>query len=75
MKAQLDELNEVLRTGFDVHGSITETDREYYSNLRQTVKKRIQNEKRRVARREYKDAMESIGLKRVRGALGGTYWE
>lgn len=29
----------------------------------------------RVARKARNDAMRSLGLKRVKGALGGTYWE
>ena len=35
--------------------------------------------KRRIAararRREHDDVMSSLGLVKVRGALGGTYWE
>lgn len=32
-------------------------------------------EARNKARRERNQAMRDLGLKRVRGALGGTYWE
>ena len=31
--------------------------------------------RRRQAAREKAEIMESLGLKKVRGALGGTYWE
>lgn len=31
--------------------------------------------KRRAARKERDELMESCGLVKVRGALGGTYWE
>ena len=31
--------------------------------------------KARIARRERDDAMRGIGMVKVRGALGGTYWE
>lgn len=43
------------------------------------VKRHAANVKRRVKSREYRaaraDAMDSIGMKRVRGNLGGTYYE
>lgn len=29
----------------------------------------------RIARQARKEAMDSIGMKRVRGAMGGTYYE
>lgn len=29
----------------------------------------------RLKRKERDDVMRSLGLKKVRGALGGTYWE
>jgi hypothetical protein len=31
--------------------------------------------KRRMARKTREDALNSLGLTKVRGALGGTYWE
>lgn len=36
------------------------------------VKRRAKNRERYAATR---DAMDSIGMKRVRGSMGGTYWE
>jgi len=33
------------------------------------------NEKRKAARRAREAALRSCGLVKVRGALGGTYWE
>lgn len=39
-------------------------------------KKRSQrNAMARARRKEQADVMESLGLVKVRGALGGTYWE
>ena len=35
-------------------------------------KKRV---RRRKARRERDDALRSLGLVKVKGAMGGTYWE
>ena len=38
--------------------------------------RRLQRNKRaRVARREKDSALRSLGLVKVRGALGGVYWE
>lgn len=36
---------------------------------------RERNLRRAAQARARKDAMESIGMVRVRGALGGVYWE
>ena len=33
------------------------------------------SKKRRLARRAREDAMSSLGLVKVKGAMGGTYWE
>ena len=35
----------------------------------------MNNLKRKLARREKDSVMESCGLVKVRGALGGIYWE
>ena len=41
-----------------------------------TEKKRIRkNALARKRRKERDDVMKSLGLKKVRGAMGGTYWE
>jgi len=37
--------------------------------------KRRANDRRRAARRERDQVMRDMGLVKVRGALGGTYWE
>ena len=38
-------------------------------------KRQRRNKKQRELRRERDDLMASLGLKRVRGALGGVYYE
>lgn len=38
-------------------------------------KKEIRKARRRTNRAAREDAMRSLGLVKVRGALGGTYWE
>jgi hypothetical protein len=38
-------------------------------------KKLLANQKRRINRRARESALRSCGLVKVRGALGGTYWE
>jgi hypothetical protein len=40
-----------------------------------TTKARLARSRRRQARRERDEVMRSLGLKKVRGAMGGTYWE
>ena len=37
--------------------------------------KRRKNAKRRAARKAREAVMRSLGLVKVKGALGGTYWE
>lgn len=39
------------------------------------AKKEAARKKAKAKRDAMKDAMESLGLKKVRGAMGGTYWE
>lgn len=39
------------------------------------ARRRERNERARIRRREITEAYRSLGLKRVRGNLGGTYWE
>lgn len=36
---------------------------------------KMKRDEARLRRRERDDAMRSLGLKKVRGAMGGTYWE
>ena len=40
-----------------------------------TSKKRLSAAKAKAQRQARADAMRSLGLVKVRGALGGTYWE
>ena len=39
------------------------------------ARRAAQNKRQREARRARREAMESLGLVRVRGNLGGEYWE
>ena len=39
------------------------------------TKKKLAARRRNLARKERDAAMRSLGLVKVRGALGGTYWE
>ncbi len=39
------------------------------------VEKRDRRRKVRARRRERADVLQSLGLVKVRGAMGGTYWE
>jgi len=39
------------------------------------ARKKAKLAKRRQARKERDEVLRSVGLKKVRGALGGTYWE
>lgn len=39
------------------------------------IKKRFVRKQIRTLRKSRDNAMESLGLVKVRGALGGTYWE
>jgi uncharacterized Zn finger protein (UPF0148 family) len=38
-------------------------------------RKALTNQRRKARRREREDVLRSCGLVKVRGALGGTYWE
>jgi uncharacterized Zn finger protein (UPF0148 family) len=38
-------------------------------------KKRLARNRRQAATQERESVMRSLGLTKVRGALGGTYWE
>ncbi len=43
--------------------------------LNEQEKAALKRQKRAAARREREEVMRSLGLTRVRGNLGGTYWE
>lgn len=46
-----------------------------YTLEMETAKKVLRNRRASQARAFRDDAMRSLGLVKVRGALGGTYWE
>lgn len=46
---------------------------EDYGERSRKVKER--NARRRQQRRERDEALRSVGLRKVRGAMGGVYWE
>lgn len=43
--------------------------------LRKAIQRRVRMNNRNRARRERDQAMRDLGLTRVRGSLGGVYWE
>ena len=52
------------------------TDQEKEETIQDEVcRKAEKNRRRNRLRRERDDAMRSIGMVKVKGALGGTYWE
>jgi hypothetical protein len=55
--------------GFPVGAVVSPEERKA---ARQAMLRRV---RRNTARRAKDDVMRSLGLVRVRGALGGTYWE
>ena len=57
----------------EVYGS--RTGKVYFSGSKDQCEKNITNRKRNHARRMRDDAMRSIGLVKVSGNMGGTYWE
>ena len=50
-----------------------EYNKAYFANL-QAVNE-IKKQKARERRKERNELMKSLGLVKVRGSLGGTYWE
>lgn len=54
-------------------GEMSETEWEEYCSI--LVKENAARIKRNRVRRERESAMKDCGLVKVRGALGGTYWE
>ena len=46
-----------------------------HEELRQVVIKARRQDRKNKARRERDQAMRDIGMVKVRGALGGVYWE
>lgn len=46
-----------------------------YNNAMHAYQVALHNERKNAARRERHEVLTSMGLKRVRGALGGVYYE
>ena len=46
-----------------------------WSGKAEEEKRKARNAKARARRAEIKGLMYSLGVKKVKGALGGTYWE
>jgi hypothetical protein len=55
--------------------SVSNTETDKYNKMALELDKMRQRIVRNVTRRERHEAMTSLGLKRVKGALGGTYYE
>jgi hypothetical protein len=64
-------------------GDLTEDDRRTLLALADEVeqwvgkeaKRKVRNARARIARKARSEALDSIGVKKVRGAMGGTYYE
>lgn len=48
---------------------------EYIDSIRSENKRRKQNAKARANRKAREEVLRDLGLVKVKGALGGTYWE
>lgn len=59
--------------GYIVYG--TKTGKVFFSGSLEDCKRYVRNAKARSARKARESAYKSCGLIKVRGALGGTYWE
>ena len=58
-----------------VKGEVKETDFGRFHTQEDAQKELAKRKKRNQARKARDDAMRSCGLVKVKGALGGTYWE
>lgn len=56
-------------------GQVVETDSGRWNTKEQAEKELAKRKKRNAARKAVDDAYKSCGMKKVRGALGGTYYE
>ena len=61
-----------LRTGVVCASDGTYPDHKTEVRIRSAVASRVKSAR---TRRQRDDAMRSVGIVKVRGALGGTYWE
>jgi hypothetical protein len=57
------------------HDKAEEEHKEYDPDIDVDRKKELRNKRARENRHAREDAYHSAGLKKVKGALGGTYWE
>lgn len=53
----------------------TKTGKTFFEGDLKDCKKYIQNIRNKYRRRAKDEAMKSLGLVKVKGTLGGTYWE
>ena len=61
---------------FDVKkGKVVESDFGRFETREQAEKELQKRNKRNLARKEKDAVLRSVGLTKVRGAQGGTYWE
>lgn len=56
-------------------GVVVESDTGRFATKEEAEKELAKRKKRNAARKERDEVMRSCGLVKVRGALGGTYWE
>jgi hypothetical protein len=59
--------------GAEVYG--TKRQKVYYSGTVEDCRRWLHNLHARARRREKNAAMKSLGLVKVKGAMGGAYWE
>lgn len=56
-------------------GVVVESEFGRFDTKEQAEKELVNRKKRNLARKERDEVMRSCGLTKVKGALGGTYWE
>ena len=56
-------------------GQVVETEMGRFSTRERAEKELARQQRAKANRKAKEDAMRSLGLVKVRGALGGTYWE
>lgn len=61
---------------FDIKkGVVIESESGRFPTKEAAEKELVKRRKRSEARKGMAEAMRSIGMKKVKGSLGGTYWE
>ena len=53
----------------------TKYNKVYFAGSRQACENHVRNVKAKTRRKLRDNAMRDIGMVKVRGAMGGTYWE